>query len=182
MAYSRQGPALYYSRKLGYFLQVLDFEPLVLDGKGNRRPPSEFKELNFQNEKHRDVALCALNSSLFYWFVTVFSDCRHLNKREIDGFPLDVVTLGEKCGGSLTKLARRLMRNLRETSEERTMRFQHDHLTVQCILPRFSKPILDEIDAVLAEYYGFSPVGLDFIVNYDIKYRLGQGEAETVVA
>ena len=41
-----------------------------------------------------------------------------------------------------------------------------------------SKPILDEIDMVLAEHYGFTAEELDFIVNYDIKYRLGRGVGE----
>src|SRR5215831_1853990 len=36
-----------------------------------------------------------------------------------------------------------------------------------------SKPIIDEIDAALADYYGFSKEELDFIINYDIKYRMG---------
>jgi len=36
-----------------------------------------------------------------------------------------------------------------------------------------SKPIIDEIDRVLAKHYGFTEEELDFIVNYDIKYRMG---------
>jgi len=40
--------------------------------------------------------------------------------------------------------------------------------------PRESKPILDAIDTVLAGHYGFTPEELDFILNYDIKYRLGR--------
>jgi hypothetical protein len=36
------------------------------------------------------------------------------------------------------------------------------------------KPILDEIDRVLAEHYGFTDEELDFIINYDIKYRMGR--------
>lgn len=58
-------------------------------------------------------------------------------------------------------------------SEMRTMRFKHDALTVQCIIPKHSKPIIDEIDTVLAKHYGFTEEELDFIVNYDIKYRMG---------
>jgi hypothetical protein len=54
------------------------------------------------------------------------------------------------------------------------MRFKHDRLRVQCIIPKFSKPIIDEIDTLLARHYGFSPEELDFILNYDIKYRLGR--------
>jgi len=40
--------------------------------------------------------------------------------------------------------------------------------------PVKSKPIIDEIDKVLAEHYGFTDEELDFIINYDIKYRMGK--------
>ena len=53
------------------------------------------------------------------------------------------------------------------------MRFGHDTLRIQCIIPKFSKPIIDEIDRVLAQHYGFTAEELDFIINYDIKYRMG---------
>ena len=36
-----------------------------------------------------------------------------------------------------------------------------------------SKSIMDEIDTVLARHYGFTDEELDFIINYDIKYRMG---------
>jgi len=32
----------------------------------------------------------------------------------------------------------------------------------------------DEIDWVLADHYGFTDEELDFIINYDIKYRMGR--------
>ena len=37
----------------------------------------------------------------------------------------------------------------------------------------FSKPIIDEIDELLAKHYGVTEEELDFIINYDIKYRMG---------
>ncbi len=47
-----------------------------------------------------------------------------------------------------------------------------------------SRPILDEIDRVLAAHYGFTEEELDFIpstklragINYDIKYGMGREE------
>ena len=39
--------------------------------------------------------------------------------------------------------------------------------------PKLSKPIIDEIDELLAKHYGFTEEELDFIINYDIKYRMG---------
>jgi type I restriction-modification system DNA methylase subunit len=174
--FSRDGThRIFYSRKVGYFLQVLDFQPRVVDGQGRLRPPSEFKELRFSNAAQAKLALCCLNSTLFYWFVTVFSDCRHVNKREVDAFPIDLDRLAEgPQRGELTKLAVRLMKDLDAKSDERRMAFKHDSLTVQCIIPKKCKPIIDEIDSALAKHYGFTNEELDFIVNYDIKYRMGQ--------
>jgi hypothetical protein len=40
-----------------------------------------------------------------------------------------------------------------------------------------SKTIIDEIDTVLAKHYGFTPEELDYIINYDIKYRMGGADA-----
>jgi Eco57I restriction-modification methylase len=165
---------VFYSRKIGYFLQVLDFEPEVLDGRGMRRPPSEFKELRFPNEAYAQLALCCLNSNLFYWFVTIFSDCRHVNKREVDAFPIDLQSLAAgRAQMHLISLGKELMADLAANSIERRMKFSHDTLTVQCIIPKLSKAIIDEIDGSLAMYYGFTDEESNFIINYDSKYRMG---------
>lgn len=62
--------------------------------------------------------------------------------------------------------------------------FPYEHLnwkTTVCQLkehfefyPAKSKLIIDEIDKVLGEHYGFTHEELDFIINYDIKYRMGK--------
>lgn len=39
--------------------------------------------------------------------------------------------------------------------------------------PAKSKSIIDQIDTLLAKHYGFTDEELDFIINYDIKYRMG---------
>jgi hypothetical protein len=46
-------------------------------------------------------------------------------------------------------------------------------------VPKLSKNIIDEIDRVLAEHYGFTEEELDFIINYDIKYRMGKDDGES---
>ena len=44
--------------------------------------------------------------------------------------------------------------------------------------PASAKSIIDEIDRVLANHYGFTDEELDFIINYDIKYPHGAGGVE----
>ena len=175
MHYVKHGShAVYYTRKVGYFLQILDFVPEMRDGMGRPRLPSELKELRFASESQATLALACLSSTLFYWFVTVHSDCRNLNKREIDNFPVDLVELGHsELASSLIDTTRSLMANLISTSELRTLRSGGETLTVQFIYPRQSKHLIDRIDQALGTYYGLSDAENDFIQNYEIKYRLG---------
>ncbi len=68
-----------------------------------------------------------------------------------------------------------LMTDMQENSYDRRMRFGHDSLTVQHIFPKRSKPIIDEIDRVLAKHYGFTDEELDFIINHDVSVQVSRG-------
>jgi hypothetical protein len=167
--------ATYYSRKVNAFLQILDFVPEVRDGRGRKRPPSEFKELKFAKPSYAAAVFCLLNSTLFRWFIDVVSDGSHLNRREIDNVPFDPRN-ASALAEPFSKLAKKLSADLKKHSFERKMTYSHDTLTVQCIVPKFSKSIIDEIDRVLSAYYSFTDDEVDFIINYDIKYRMGRGQ------
>ena len=168
-----QDPSVYYTRKLSYFVQILDFVPEIYDSSGNLREPSELKEVWFDSQKIRDGVLGILNSSLFYWLITTSSDCRNLNKREIQMARFDI---GDE--DNLEKLGlvtRELMVDIKSHSKMQTITYKKmGTLSIQSTYPRLSKPIIDRIDSVLAEHYGFTEEELDFIINYDIKYRMGR--------
>lgn len=87
--------------------------------------------------------------------------------------PLSLTEIAQSAADELAHLGKDLMKELKQNSVTKHMKFKHDNLTVQCILPKSSKLTLDEIDTVLAKHYGFNEEELDFIVNYDIKYRMG---------
>lgn len=176
----RSGPhSINFSRKVGYFLQVLNFQPRVVDGDGNLRPPSEFKPLTFSASTQKQSALALLNSNLFYWFMTIFSDCRHLNKREIDAMPFpDGLHSNSDLATRLNDHAEELMMNLRATADIRQMKFRHDKLEIECIIPKRSKRLIDKIDLDVANGFNFTEAETDFIINYDIKYRMGGADNE----
>jgi hypothetical protein len=168
------GPhVIYYTRKIHAFLNVLDFVPEIRRGSGRRRDPSEQKTLEFPTVGEAQAALCMLNSSLFRWFITVFSDCRNLNRREVLNVPIDISRLVIEAGRPLSRLAERLSARLKKTSEIRSMKFGGDTLRVQCIIPRHAKDIIDQIDLSLGNFLGLSEAAVDFVTNYEIKYRLG---------
>lgn len=169
------GNTVYYTRKVHGFLNILDFVPEIIDQNGTRRDPSEQKTLQFGDKVQAHAALSALNSTLFRWFLTTYSDCRNLNRREVLNFPLDLRRLVKNFGREIEQLASSLSTNLKATSEIREMRFGTNILRIQCIIPKHAKFVIDEIDRLLAKHYRFTDEELDFIINYDIKYRMGTG-------
>jgi Eco57I restriction-modification methylase len=166
---------LFFTRKLSWFVQVTPFIPRILDAQDRIRKPSELKTLHFPTSAIADIAFVALNSNLFYWFLTTRSDCRNLNMREAIGFPLDVDEISPSIRKNLREIAKLLIDELQANSEMRRMSFKDTGLlTIQCFFPGKSKTLIDKIDLMLAQHYGFSEEELDFIVNYDIKYRAGR--------
>jgi len=174
--------AVYYTRKLRYFAQFFDFVPKITTARGKEVPPSELKELYFDDHVGRDVASAALNSNTFFWFISAFSDMRNLNRREIQHFRLGINALGDEQRDLLARLSRRLMSDFRANSVTLTNDYgAHGVLHIQSFQPRMSKPIIDAIDQELAKPYGFTDEELDFIINYDIKYRMGRGAGDSDV-
>lgn len=53
-------------------------------------------------------------------------------------------------------------------------------LTVQCIYPKVSKPIIDEIDAVLARHYGSTDEELDFIISNTASAAMRKARSSTL--
>lgn len=92
-------------------------------------------------------------------------------------FPIELFK-NEKLSVQLERLSKELMCNLRATSEKRNMRFKHDHLEIECLIPKLSKNIIDKIDEIIALGFNFTDEETDFIINYDIKYRMGGVDEE----
>jgi hypothetical protein len=131
---------------------------------------NEYKELPVQRGVG-DAFVCLLSSSFYYWFWITISDCYHVTKRDINALPVPESAVSDLA---LHLLAERLLQDLWKNAEKR-LRNRADGSQREEINFRVgrSKPILDEIDRVLARHYGFTEEELDFIINYDIKYRMG---------
>lgn len=168
-----------YTRKLQYFIQFFEYPPKIYDENRKLILPSELKDLCFIKSPYHILANAALNSNLFFWFFITFSDCRNVNVREILKFPISLSEFSQEQIDKLSRLKEELLENLDENS---IFQVRNDKraglLEIQSFRPRLSKPILDEIDKVLAEHYGFTEEELDFIINYDIEYRMGRGAGE----
>jgi hypothetical protein len=165
---------IYFHNAPRYWIRVTDFIPYFWNERDGEKLSTQVKEITC---KTSDIALALaaiLNSSLFYWWFIVLSDSRHLNLREIHQFPIEIASLRSTEKSDLNRLAKELMDDYqrhkmrKETYYQATGKVVYDEY-----YPRHSKPIIDRIDRVLATHYGFTDEELDFIINYDIKYRMG---------
>jgi hypothetical protein len=109
---------------------------------------------------------------LFYVYFIAYGDCFHLSDGLATGFPLAPSIVGDV---NLVALDEQLMLDLKSNAVEKTIQTRDgNRITYAEFYVSRSKPIIDEIDRVLAQHYGFTVEELDFIINYDIKYRMGR--------
>ena len=171
-----KGNACNFHNAPGYWIRATNFIPYFWNEKDGEKCSAQIKQLFFENNGYATMACALLNSSLFYWWFILCSDCRHLNLREIQNFPFSLKKVSKKNYKELTLLVDELMVDYRthairkETNYKTTGKVVYDEF-----YPRYSKHIIDKIDTVLAEHYGFTEEELDYIINYDIKYRMGLG-------
>ena len=131
---------------------------------------SSFKPIYFSTNQEAWIAVAIYNSNLFnIWWVSL-SDGRNVTSKETDsiGVPNQIWKSLE-----LMNLSKKLMNDLESKSERVIYNKKKGCTEYDLFTPRLSKPIIDDIDKELSKYYGFTEEELDFIINYDIKYRMG---------
>ena len=165
---------VYFHNAPRYWIRATNFIPYFWNEKDGEKISTQVKSLTLTTKLDATAVVAALNSSLFYWWFLILSDCRHLNMREIESFPIGLDQVPQDTKVGLCKLSDQLMENFNHHKQRKETRY---NTTGKVIYDEFnqkpSKPITDEIDCVLAEHYGFTDEELDFIINYDIKYRMG---------
>jgi hypothetical protein len=119
--------------------------------------------------------ISVLSSNLWFWYLQATSDCRHLGNRDIETFPFNPQELNATIRDKLSKIGREYAISIKKCSQK-TVRVYKKKKAVECISFSInrSKSIIDKIDHILANYYEFTKNEIDFIINYDIKYRMRQ--------
>ena len=134
------------------------------------------KPLFFDTEDKCKAVIAILSSSLFFLHYIIWSSCQVVNKRDFNFF-INFNSLEDNNLEHLVRLSEALQQDYQQNSHviKRNYSKKGRNFTMekQHFFIKFSKPIIDEIDKILATHYDFTEEELDFIINYDIKYRMG---------
>jgi len=156
-----------------YWVRALAFKP----NTSNRSERSNHYHLvRVKSKAEARVFAAVMSSSTFYFFFKMTSNCRDLGNKEWSLFPF-----GEPTSETVTELAHqgeRLEKRLQATTKRRGRNYPSGFVEYEEYYPAAAKSVIDEVDRVLAQHYEFTNEELYFIINYDIKYRMGRESQE----
>lgn len=166
----------YYFRAVLYWVKILDREPVFREN-GKQTVTGEMKPVYLSKEEEKYILVAVLSSSLYFLHYITWSSCQVINSRDFE-FPFNLDKLSVSERKELSMLGKSLQKDLQKNSQlavrNYSARGRSFVMEKQYFYIKKSKEIIDEIDFLLAGHYGFSKEELDFVINYDIKYRLGK--------
>lgn len=154
----------------GYFLLIKNQKSITYIN-GVLEDVKAEKDISILHASNNSVG-AVLSSTLYYWNYIAYTDCRNLTKSFIDSFPFPKSLYRNS---ELDKIGAKLFKDYEKNkyTKNTTYKSTGRNVIYDEYYPKLSKFIIDEIDKVLALHYGFTEEELDFIINYDIKYRMG---------
>ena len=123
----------------------------------------------------QEVLVAVMSSTMFYMWYLAKSNGRDVAQDDVMNFRINLSYLFSEA--ELSRNFMNLAKNLVDDEERNKERVVYQKKSGKVEYDQYwvagSKPIIDKIDELLAKHYGFTEEELDFIINYDIKYRMG---------
>lgn len=149
------GKEFYLNLRATFWIKAFSFNP------GSR----EYKSFKYSEDKY-DFIICLLNSSLFWFYWTVISDCWHITNKELKHFFIPDKIKDQK---TFTKLRLELEEKLEQTKQfigSKQTAYEYKH--------RLCKNPIDQIDELLASVYKLTKKEVEYIKAYETNYRSGE--------
>ena len=162
---------LHYQEACRYWAKAANKQPFYRKNGMDSTPP-HWRSIRMISREAAAFATCVLNSSLFFWYYSAFSDCEHINDGLVRRFPIPEGW--NRIGNDWEKLCSDLVESLETNAKRKSISTKQGHtIEYDEISGAASKVWIDLIDATLAGIYNLSDEEFDYIVQYDIKYRVG---------
>ena len=153
------GETLYLNSRAAFWIKAF---------RNNHNFQSSYLRFNCNSSKESVIAFSLLNSSLFWWFWVVVSDCWHITKKELSAFKIPNIT--DNLYKKLIRASSNLEKRLEDTKVfVGTKQTDYEYKHKECIKE------IQILDALIGEMYDLSKEESDFIKNYAFRYRVSGG-------
>lgn len=120
---------------------------------------SEVEEMWFETEAERDIGFLIMNSSLYFVYWQTYANQHHHNWSHIKPFPFPEQDDVEPRADELREMADELWEAMKNTFTQSREGRGDFHM-------RPLKPLINEVDEMLADIYGLSEEELAYVQNY----------------
>jgi len=155
-----------------YWLKAYDSVP-YFTRNGIRGISTNLHEVPALSKGAAMVCVGIINSDLFYFWWLMQSDEFHLLTTEIASMPMPESLLSDD---KLENAVKALMSDYQRNALRKTLKIKNVEIQMDEIHARKSRPLILEIDKILAPHYGFTDKELHFPQNYDENFRCGTDE------
>ena len=156
--YDRQdkdGNEMYLNMRATFWIKAFSFNP----------GSNEYKIFRYNKEMYYFI-LCLLNSSLFWLYWTIISDCWHITTKELKHFTLPKELISNKI---YTELYKKLESKLEKTKKyigSKQTNYEYKH--------KLCKDIIDKIDDCIGKEYNLNEEEIEYCKNFALKYRVSE--------
>ena len=124
---------------------------------------------DFQN-----IIAAVLSSNLYYWFYHIYSDTLNMKLYELEILPIPIEKLIIQKD-SIENIYKLYLKDLHNNSKIKKVNYSHI-TEYREYYARRSKHLIDKIDLAIKDAYGLTDEEINFIINYDIKFRTDDEE------
>ncbi len=161
---------IYYRTTGGLYWKIFTDFPPAFKINGKKGHSSRETYFSVKNESYVKPIIALLSSGLYWWWYTITSNCRDLNPSDIDNFPVPKSIFSDS---SISKLGDKYLEDIKKNSVMLKREQKQTGVTeTQSFIINKSKLIINKIDKKLAYHYHLTDEEVDFLINYDIKFRM----------
>ena len=153
----KKGNQIFLNMRATFWIKAFSFNP----------GSNEYKEFRYNDEIYYFI-LCLLNSSLFWLYWTIISDCWHITTKELRHFILPNELIDNKI---YKELYRKLEKKLEITKKyigSKQTNYEYKH--------KLCKDIIEEIDDCIGKTYKLNKEEIEYCKNFALKYRVSEGK------
>ncbi|MEK7264101.1 MAG: N-6 DNA methylase [Bacteroidota bacterium] len=166
--FDEKGKAVYYRAAGGrYYNVVTNF----------KSGSTQEKEIRIKTS-YQNLIGAVLSSNLYFWFLHIFSDTLHIKSYELEVFPVPIENFTSRDILIIEKTYKEYLNDLEKNA--RIIKADYNNISsFKEYRARKSKHFIDKIDLAIKDAYGLSDEEINFIINYDIKFRTDdEGESK----
>ncbi|MCL5991524.1 MAG: Eco57I restriction-modification methylase domain-containing protein [Bacteroidetes bacterium] len=125
--------------------------------------------------RYLNLIAAILSTNLYYWFYHVYSDTFNMKIYELEIFPIPIDNFNELKVREIEQLYQLYIEDIKKHSKIKKVSYAHISEYTE-YYARYSKHIIDKIDLAIKDAYGLTDEEINFIINYDIRFRTDNDE------